>query len=283
MALLLQDQFIDDSLVVASPYSRLPRLDLGIDWGSRWGEFCTSLRDALTGPKPDGHEAVSGGADLRVEWIEGRRSGSTLIVAALFHVAAIWSLTLPIWGFLPKTENTLRPVQIEMSWYVPEDLHPISLAAQTPKKSHAESRAAANASDDQTQRGADAFHPRQTILSVPVKMTHPRQTLIQPNALMQAPKVVEQLPNVVEWSAPHIERPTIQYSTSASTPQMRQMQRRSVAAPQIADPAKNATVNIEHTNAPHLAPPAPLPSAAVPVARRTPRQDSAAAPQIADS
>ena len=43
------------------------------------------------------------------------------------------------------------------------------------------------------QRGADAYHPRQTILSTPVHITHPRQTLIQPDAPPAPPKIAVQI------------------------------------------------------------------------------------------
>lgn len=65
MALLPQDTFAEDYVVTAAVHSRLPRLDLGIDWVPRWEEFCTSLRGALTGPKVSSNETVSGGEDLR--------------------------------------------------------------------------------------------------------------------------------------------------------------------------------------------------------------------------
>jgi TonB family protein len=281
MATFIQDSFVDNSIVMALPHSRLPRLDLGIDWIPRWEEFRTSLRGAVTGPKPSKKEAVSGGAELSVEWIRSYRPGSSLLAAIVCQVAALWLITGPIWKLLPQTEHTLAPVQIEMSWYAPGDLHPISLPAPTPKQNHTDMHANDVA---KPTRGADAFHPRQTILSTPVRLTHPRQTLIEPDRAMQAPKIVEQMPNIVEWAAPpELKRPTIEYSASASTPELRRMQRRSVAAPKIADTTQSA-LNITQSDSVHLAPPAPLPSAAVPVApSRTTQREYAAAPQISDS
>src|SRR5690348_3400159 len=141
----LLDRFIGGQ----PPHARLPRLDLGIDWGSRWNDFGTSLKAAFTGPRPEGHEAISGGADLRVEWVQGRRPNGALLAAILCHAGAIWAATLPIWGFLPKTEYTLAPIQIETTWYVPEDLQPIKLPARvkdnSPQKAAAEQRVDENA------------------------------------------------------------------------------------------------------------------------------------------
>jgi protein TonB len=60
------------------------------------------------------------------------------------------------------------------------------------------------------RRGADAFHPRQTIVSMPKQPNHPRQTLIQPAAPQAPPKILPQLPNIVQWSeAPQPARPRL--------------------------------------------------------------------------
>ena len=274
---LFQEALLSDHATIGTVHSRLPRLDLAIDWMPWWEEFRTSWRDALTGPKPDANERVSGGDDLRVEWVEGQWSGNAFAAAAVCHVAAIWLMILPIWGFLPQSQNNLAPVQIETDWYVPSDLKPILLAAHMPKRPRA-ALAAVEPAKEPPQKGADAFHPRQTILSVPVRVTHPRQTLIRPDAPMQAPKVVEQMPNVVQWSAPQLQKPTIDYATSASKPQQRQEQRRALAAPQIANQEKNlGPLNIAQPADVHVAPPAPLPSMSVAAnAPHRTHQDSAA-------
>ncbi len=279
---LAQETFVDDYLVSAPPHSRLPRLDLGIDWTPRWEEFRSSWRGALSGPKPAGNESVSGGEHLRVEWIRAYRPRSPFLVALIFHALAIWLITLPIWGFLPTSQADAVPMQLQLSWDLPADLPPITLPARTEKKSSMPSRHTNDASQ-QAQSGADAFSPHQTILSVPVRLTHPRQTLIEPDASMKAPKIVEQMPNVVQWSVPEVQRPTIEYSTSDSKPELRREQRRSVAAPQIANAAKTEPAAIAQANVPQLAPPAPVVSAAVIAPRQAMRRESIAAPQIADS
>ena len=281
MALFPQGTFADDFVVSAPVHSRLPRLDLGIDWVPRWEEFRTSLRGALTGSKPDGNEAVSGGDDLRVEWIRGYRPRSPFLVAVLCHAAAIWLITLPIWGFLPQTQAAV-PMQLNVQWDL-SDLPPISLPARAAKKSAARSPSDA-AKTSQQQRGADAYNPRQTILSTAVRLTHPRQTLIEPDAPMKAPMIVEQLPNIVQWSAPQLQRPTIEYSTSQSKPELREARQQAEAAPQIAQTAKNdEALNIAQANDLHLAPPAPVASKAVIAPRRAVRRNIVAAPQLGEN
>src|SRR5579859_1344092 len=97
--------------------------------------------------------------------------------------------------------HDLAPVQIELTWYVPpRDLPPISLPAALSKPAVKPVAPKVSAEPEPT-RGADAHHPRQTILSVPVRATHPRQTLLEPDAPPLPPKIVPQLPNIVEWAA----------------------------------------------------------------------------------
>ena len=281
MALLPQDTLAEDYVVTAAVHSRLPRLDLGIDWVPRWEEFCTSLRGALTGPKVSSNETVSGGEDLRVEWIRGYRPRSPFLAAVLCHAVAIWLITLPIWGFLPQTQAA-APMQLNVQWDL-SDLPAISLPARAAKKSAARSPGDA-AKKRQEQRGADAYNPRQTIFSTPVRLTHPRQTLIEPDAPMKAPTIVQELPNIVQWSTPQVQRPTIEYSASQSKPELRQMRRRLAAAPQIANSAKDGEeLNIADANDMRLAPPAPVVSKSVIAPRRQVRHNTVAAPQVAET
>src|SRR5438477_4852000 len=61
--------------------------------------------------------------------------------------------------------------------------------------------------------GADAFHPRQRIITDPVHPNHPRQTLIDSAAPLEPPKILPNLPNVVQFqqmTAP--ARPRLQIS-----------------------------------------------------------------------
>src|SRR5437879_1484279 len=66
------------------------------------------------------------------------------------------------------------------------------------------------------RQGADAFHPRQRILTDPVHPTHPRQTLINSAAPLEPPKILPTLPNVVQFQRmPGPARPRIQISQEA--------------------------------------------------------------------
>ena len=58
----------------------------------------------------------------RVDWVEGKMPGRAFLAAVLWHVAVIWLLILPIWGFLPQVKPTLAPLEVEMTVYDPPDL-----------------------------------------------------------------------------------------------------------------------------------------------------------------
>jgi TonB family protein len=226
----------EEGLIELPPHSRLPRLDLGVDWSSPWQEFRASLKALFTGPRAPKDEETSN-PHLRVDWVRGKFAGRAFAASALWHVAAVLILLLPIWGFLLNATPNLAPVRIELTWYNPaQDLPQIRLPGPAKKPSPPGDPAKPLA-----RRGADAFHPRQTILSTPVKVTHPRQTLIQPDAPPAPPKIVPQLPNIVEWAAttpaPKLKQPRITPTNAA--PKMRRRAVQNVAAPDIGKTEKN--------------------------------------------
>jgi TonB family protein len=265
-----------DALIEKPSHSRLPLLDLGIDWGSGWDEFRSSFREALCGPKPDGDESVSGGPDLRIEWIRLRRPDWSFAAAILVHVALIWLAVLPIWAWLPQPDHNLAPLQIEWTWYPPQDLHPIRLPASAAQALRRADRAAASQQHADPPAAPDAVHPRQTILSLPVRLTHPRQTLIQPKAPAEAPKIVQQMPNIVEWAPAQPDlRPT--FSAVITAPRARQRHDQNTSAPDMNLQRESASLNIPAPQDPALKMPGA--SAAAPVARAA-KQQTTVAPEV---
>lgn len=276
---------IDDSLVEFSPHGQLPRLDLGIDWESPWRGFRSSARDFLSGEHmPKNHE-LPADSDLRVQWIEGRNSPWAFAASSIWHVIAVTLVILPIWGFLPSPAHTLAPPDIQVMWTPPVDLPPIHLQAPVAPAAKPQHHAAIArkmaAKLLPPPKGADAFHPRQTMLSIPVRTTHPRQTLIQPAAPMAAPKINQQLPNLVEWAAntpaPNLE---LQVAPSTAAPRMRQ-RRISAVAPDIANLEKNSgPLNIAPSPAINPAPQMPMAPMSAASAKFHARQLAGAAPQV---
>ncbi len=144
---------------------------------------------------------------------------------------------------------------------------------------------AEDASNQPVARGEDAYHPRQTIVSIPVKVTHPRQTLIQPDAPPEAPKIVTPLPNIVQWAEKEQPKLRIPVVPTAVAPKIEQRKVRDVAAPDVANNEKNSgPLNIAQSQVNIARPEIPLNPMSKPVERqRTARENPAVAPDIAES
>ena len=270
-----------DSLIELSPHARLPRLDLGIDWETPAQEFRSSFAGVFTGPHAPTDSELAKSQGFRVDWIRGRLPFRAFTASSLWHVIVVSLLILPIWGFLPESTPTLAPVQIELTWYnPPEDLPPIHLPAAT-RKALAPCKKPDEAVKPTDERGADAFHPRQTILSIPVRVTHPRQTLIRPDAPNTPPKIVPQLPNIVQWTAPQLAKPKFQIAAKASAPQLRKRTEQNLAAPEVPNKERNSgPLNIAATPSAIARPKIPLSAMSAPAARQREASADAAAPEI---
>src|SRR5580693_3115482 len=225
---------LEETAVELQSHSRLPRLDLGVGWSSPWQEFWSSWRTYFSGERAPADAEIPADSDLRVEWIQGKFPGRAFTAAALWHVAAIAILLLPIWHFLAGNPPNLAPVRIELTWTNPsQDLPPISLPGHDVKPSPK-----GDTAKPLPRKGADAFHPRQTILSEPAQLTHPRQTLIQPDAPATPPKIETPLPNIAEWAAsPAPPKPTLRMD-SAAAPQRQNRVTKDLAAPDVTNQEK---------------------------------------------
>jgi TonB family protein len=269
----------EDFLEELPPHSRLPRLDLGIDWESPREEFRSSLREFLSGPRPPTYNEVENTPGFRVDWIRPRLPGRAFSASLLWHVAVIWILILPIWGFIPQVTPTLAPVEIELTWYgEPQDLPRIQLHANIPKPEKKPDDPAKRPA----QQGADAFHPRQTIISIPVRVTHPRQTLIRPDAPPTPPKIVTPLPNIVQWSDASLKRPHLELAPTAAAPRLRHRAVADAVAPEVSNTEKNAgPINIAPSPASIVRPRIALDAMSTAVAQRhATGADAGPAPEI---
>jgi TonB family protein len=260
-------------------HSRLPRLDLGVDWESPWEEFRSSVRDFFYGPRVTVEADAPQDSHLRVQWVEGRLPRRAFAASFVWHVIVLAILLLPIWGFLANAEPSLAMPRIELTYVPTQDLRPISLPGNHPKPSPT-----GDPARPLPRSGADAFHPRQTILSTPLNITHPRQTLIQPNAPAAPPKMVPQMPNIAEWAATSTEpaKPQLRIAPSVVAPQVRQRAISDAAAPDVANPERNAgPLNIAPSpvaNAQPKMPVSPMSNSAP--ERRSAHADAGAAPVI---
>jgi TonB family protein len=268
----------DEALVELPVHSRLPRLDLGVDWESPWREFRSSVRDFFSGPRPPVDSEERPNPYLRVHWIQGKMPGRAFAASSFSHVLAVALMLLPIWGFLANAQPNLALPRIELTYVPAQDLPPISLPGLEPKPSPA-----GDPAKPPPPRGADAYHPRQTILTQPLSITHPRQTLIQPSAPPAPPTIVPQMPNLAEWAATSpAPQPRLRINPTAAAPRMQHRAVSDAAAPDVASAERNAgPLDIAASPATNAQPQMPVSPMSKPVAERHATQtDAGAAPEI---
>jgi TonB family protein len=188
----------------AAPVIVEPKLD--IHWGDFHQGTASSLRTLLTGPF---HVRKSLGGDyFRDCWVERRLPWRAVVAAALWHVVFV----LSPFSLLPTTVRH-NPAfdNAQLTWSGPiKDFPALEILAAKPKTiSHTDP------TKPLPPKGADAFHPRQRIVTDPVHPNHPRQTLIRPNAPQIAPKTLPDMPNIVQLEAAAPPRPRLQISEEA--------------------------------------------------------------------
>jgi len=220
-----------------------------VDWEPRGKTFQTSLKAVLGGPKPPAWRTTSTAHPLRVTWIRGPIPRRAMTASTLWHVAVVLILLLPIWKAFGSGPPDAALSDLHITWDMPlPDLRPIS-PPPAPRPKAARPRETTKPAPTEV---AELVHPRQTILSQPLKMTHPRQTLIQPDAPASPPKIAPQLPNMVEWGAAAPAQPRLRISASQLAPILRARRREKAAAPQIENPAASDSALATNVAAPSI-------------------------------
>ena len=183
------------------PYS--PRLAISwVDWRE---EFLSSVLVLLLGP-PAPKEFL-GAPYFRDCWIR-QPSPKVAFVVALAFQALLILFPPPVWNVRPAQVEAISS-QTELTWYGPiNDFPTIQPAVPLPKVIPR-----TEVPETPPHAGADAFHPRQTIISEPLHPNHPRQTLIQPAAPPEPPKILPQLPNIVQLAGSQPARPKLQLTS----------------------------------------------------------------------
>jgi TonB family protein len=163
-----------------------PQLDLG------WGQFHQGIVSnfvELFRPAGLSRDFLAGNF-FRDSWIERRLPRRAIAAAALWHIVFLAS---PFPQFsAPKRNLSFDNSQITWSGPI-EDFPLVKMPAAKAKPSPR-----GNPNPPLAPKGADAFHPRQTIFTDPVHPNHPRQTLMNPAAPPDAPKILPNLPNMVQ-------------------------------------------------------------------------------------
>jgi TonB family protein len=184
----------------SSPELPAPQLTLGRTGTLK--EFSSSLVALLRGPAPA--KKFAGKPYFRDCWIDQRFPKQAFGAAIVFQALLIL-FPPPIWNIQPTRAVSAAP-RSEITWYGPaRDFPAILPPIHAPRPA-----ARKDVSKPLPHRGADAFHPRQTIFSEPLHPTHPRQTLVQPRAPQEPPKILPALPNIVQLAASQPERPKVQ-------------------------------------------------------------------------
>ncbi len=255
------------------PYSP----EFAISWIGWREEFLSSVLVLLRGPVPP--KKFLGNPYFRNCWIE-QRSPRVAFLVALACQALLILFPPPVWNIPPAQAESFAP-QMELTWYGPAKDFPALLPAPRAPK-------AVRPSDvlkPLPHRGADAFHPRQTILSEPLHPTHPRQILIQPLAPPEPPKILPQLPNIVRLAAAEPARPKLQLTTEQlaemrpKAPAARVAQ--DAAAPEISTPEKQVgEINIASSAQAPLKPALPVSPMSAPRAARQRGETNAAVPEF---
>lgn len=182
-----------------------PKLD--IPWGDFHQGFASSLRALFS--RPFLSKDFLGGNYFRDCWIERRIPKRAVLAAALLHVA-IFLMPFSLFTLTPRHNPAFDNTQLTWSGPI-EDFPLLEVPAAKPKL-------AVNRDPNKLvpPKGADAYHPRQRIVTDAVHPTHPRQTVINPDAPQLAPRVLPELPNIVQLHAPAAPaRPHIQISEQA--------------------------------------------------------------------
>ena len=138
----------------------------------------------LGGPVPP--KQFLGAPYFRDCWVAGPLPDRALVISSLWHVAFVF-LLVQLWPLLPSPPRIVRP-QVEITYYGPINDLPAILPTRT--MAHTNPKHIPSAEKNLPLRGADAFHPRQTIVNNPLRPNHPRQTLIQPLAPPEPPKIL---------------------------------------------------------------------------------------------
>src|ERR1700687_1954367 len=178
-----------EQALLDEPVSAPRAVRLATVWHARRETFHSSLLTLLRGPAPPQGWPV--GEFFQDTWLRGRPPWRSLSASALWHLVA---LLIPVWLWTAPTSFQPAPRQYSITWSGPiRDLLPY-----TPARKRSKPRMPGQRSQRNPRNGADSFHPRQTIISAPPKITHPRQTLIQPDAPLEPPKILPSLPNVAQ-------------------------------------------------------------------------------------
>jgi TonB family protein len=279
----------------ASPKPRpIPQPRFTVSWQPRWLTFQESLNAFFKGPKAPKNGVPS--AYLRDTYVRPYWPSRAMMASVFWHVAVIFVLSLPIWQFAQARSGLTVP-RIELTWTEPAaDLPPLTFPGSPsqpgaqpgtqPSSSRAPSRPSPPGEPNKPlpRSGATAYHPRQTILSTPMRATHPRQTLVRPRSSPEPPKIAPQLPNIVEWSKSKSPKLQLRLSTGAAPKRPRNVAPPAGTLPPVPNVANGTntpgTLNIAPSPIVNMQPRLPVPTSSAPQLNQPQKTEAEPAPEI---
>src|SRR6204780_4971090 len=207
---------------------------LSIPWQTRGSRISESLRALLSGPRAP--KEFRGGRFFRDCW--GKRHVPRRSIAySIFWHAAMLVVLIQFGSFLLSSPRATMVDNYDLAWSGPINDLPLIMPASVKKRPSP----AGDPAKPLAKLGADAFHPRQTLISAPKHPNHPRQTLIRPDAPQEPPKILPEMPNIVQWAA-EPPRPQRNISSDKLLQQPKSQQRNTkIDSPEIPNAEKNIT------------------------------------------
>src|SRR6266581_2342005 len=162
-----------------------PKLDVA--WGSFHQGIGSSIAAVLTWNRVPTN--FLDGSFFKECWVERRIPRRAIVAAALWHIVFI---IMPSPRFPAAATHFSAFDNTELTWSGPiTDFPLVEMNSSKPKPSPRGEPA-----KPLPPEGADAFHPRQRIITDPIHPTHPRQMLINSAAPLEPPKILPNLPTL---------------------------------------------------------------------------------------
>jgi len=251
-------RFISISPEAQKPIPAVPAEPrLSVPWQTRGSRISESLRALLSGPRAP--KEFRGGRFFRDCWVK-RHVPRRSIAFSIFWHAAVLVVLIQFGSFLLSSPRATMVDNYDLAWSGPINDLPLIMPASLKKKPSPPGDPA----KPLAKLGADAFHPRQTLISAPKRANHPRQTLIRPDAPQEPPKILPEMPNIVQWAA-EPPRPQRNIRSDKLLQQPKTEQRNTkIDSPEIPNAEKNiADINFASSAATPVRPALTLPSGAV--------------------
>jgi TonB family protein len=205
---------------------------LSVPWQTRGSRISESLHALLSGPRAP--RDFRGGRYFRDCWVN-RHVPRRSIAFSIFWHAGLLVLLIQFGSFLLSSPRATMIDNYDLAWSGPINDLPL-IAPAVARKHHSPP---GDPAKPVAKLGADAFHPRQTLISTPKRPNHPRQTLVRPDAPQEPPKILPDMPNMVQWAA-EPPRPQRNISSEKLLQQPKSAQRADkIVSPELPNAEKN--------------------------------------------